>query len=459
MESDPPWRAGGGVAFSVDAIAMPDSTAGSLDLSIRVPPATIAKLWRAEDGSAKLHLEAVVKGRPVGTRRSEQDIVLAAGDSVLGYGKVLAMRFAAPAGRYDVRVRLVDMLSHKRGIALRTEDTHEASAVSGTVIVPAPQAGRDLSGIQFTWPEPRGGGSLAFVRNGRMSVPNPDRLYGLFAEHLSARFVARARSATDVRPWHWVARVFDSQGQGVAQHETTTVATAVLDAEVAFDVSHEPAGAYSLEIKAWQDGDAGALVRRGIFSIGWQKDTWLRSAVDIADDAHFLLSADEEQDFVVMPPGQQERLLQDFWSQRDPSPETAENEAYETFVRRVEHANEVFSRTGVGKGMFSDMGRVYIRYGEPTEVLKQVMPAGNETLTEQLQSILNTESRSPDGVQSHGLGGDQRPYEVWEYEGEVPLPLDVDPHDPSRGHSKRRILFLFVDEQGTGQYRLRYSTE
>jgi hypothetical protein len=102
---------------------------------------------------------------------------------------------------------------------------------------------------------------------------------------------------------------------------------------------------------------------------------------------------------------------------------------------------------------------VYIRYGEPSEILHQVMPAGNETLTEQLQQIMDTERRSPDDVQQHSLGGDQRPYEVWIYEGDIPLPLDVDPSDPNRGHSRRRLLFLFVDEQGAGVYRLRYSTE
>jgi len=105
------------------------------------------------------------------------------------------------------------------------------------------------------------------------------------------------------------------------------------------------------------------------------------------------------------------------------------------------------------------MGRVYIRYGEPSEVLHQVMPAGNETLAEELQQIIDTEDRLPDGMGTSSLGGDMRPYEVWIYEGDIPMPIDVDPHDTSRGRPHRRILFLFVDDQDTGLYRLRYSTE
>ena len=58
-----------------------------------------------------------------------------------------------------------------------------------------------------------------------------------------------------------------------------------------------------------------------------------------------------------------------------------------------------------------------------------------------------------------GPGGDQRPYEVWIYEGEIPLPFDVDPETIAQRGSKRRLVFLFVDEQGLGTFTLRYSTE
>ena len=277
---------------------------------------------------------------------------------------------------------------------------------------------------------------------------------------MRARFVARGRKGEEDRPWHWVARVFDAAGGGVAQRESTGAAGGLLDADVAFDVTREPAGAYTLEIKAWQEGDPRALLRRSRFSIGWQLDTWTRSAADIADEVHFLLSADDEETFAITPPGEQERQLAAYWARRDPTPDTAENEALQMFRGRLAHANTVFKGPGTTKGMFTDMGRVYIRYGEPGEVLHQVMPAGNETLTEQLQQIMNTESRSPEDVQQHSLGGDQRPFEVWIYEGEIPMPLDVDPGDQSRGRfRRRRLLFLFVDGQGTGVYRLRYSTE
>jgi hypothetical protein len=103
------------------------------------------------------------------------------------------------------------------------------------------------------------------------------------------------------------------------------------------------------------------------------------------------------------------------------------------------------------------MGRTYIRYGDPSEILKQVIPSGDNTLSQALADIAQTEDRPVGDVHQKGLGGDMRPFEVWIYEGDIPPPVDADPTE-RRAHRKR-MVFLFVDEQGLGQYTLRYSTE
>ena len=115
-------------------------------------------------------------------------------------------------------------------------------------------------------------------------------------------------------------------------------------------------------------------------------------------------------------------------------------------------------RYGLGRGMFSDMGRTFVRYGEPDEVLRQVIPAGDETLTRVIYELSLAEDRPLGDVHQKGLGGDIRPYEVWIYEGDIPLPPDADPRVPENIRRKR-LVFLFVDEQGLGDYRLRYTTE
>jgi len=108
--------------------------------------------------------------------------------------------------------------------------------------------------------------------------------------------------------------------------------------------------------------------------------------------------------------------------------------------------------------MFTDMGRVFVRYGEPSDIEHEVIPTGDETLRQVLEELTYTENREIGGIHPQGLGGDQRPYEVWVYEGTIPTPLDVDPNGP-RNVRHKRLVFLFVDDQGHGDYRLRYSNE
>ena len=57
-----------------------------------------------------------------------------------------------------------------------------------------------------------------------------------------------------------------------------------------------------------------------------------------------------------------------FWRRRDPSPDTPENEVRDEFYQRVQYANQHFS-TGT-QGWKTDMGRIYITYGRPDEVVR-----------------------------------------------------------------------------------------
>lgn len=67
-------------------------------------------------------------------------------------------------------------------------------------------------------------------------------------------------------------------------------------------------------------------------------------------------------------PDDRKAFWESFWKRRDPTAETARNEALDEFYRRVTYANQHF---GVGiAGWRTDMGRVYIRLGAPDEVVR-----------------------------------------------------------------------------------------
>ncbi|MGH7341975.1 MAG: GWxTD domain-containing protein, partial [Candidatus Rokuibacteriota bacterium] len=105
-------------------------------------------------------------------------------------------------------------------------------------------------------------------------------------------------------------------------------------------------------------------------------------------------------------------FLRQFWARRDPTPATSANEAQKDYYRLMALANLEFREGGAGDvpGWRTDRGRIFIRYGEPDEVLRR--------------------PQSP-----------TRPYEVWKY---------------TRGRPRK---FVFLDETGFGHYQLIYTDE
>jgi len=101
----------------------------------------------------------------------------------------------------------------------------------------------------------------------------------------------------------------------------------------------------------------------------------------------------------------QDSLLMAYWKQRDPTPETPQNELYDEFRQRLSEANQMF---GVARheGWNTDRGYIYVKYGPPEQVEKDIS----------------------------GQDGFSR-YEIWVYQ-------------------TLRLRFIFYDRLGTGDYRL-----
>ena len=448
-----PWRPHGDLPFTVDAAVFPDSSGFRTEVYVRIPPTTLGTATPDTFGVTAMALH--VRLRAGGAIQDRDQVVTgSAADSATGFGKVVSYHFLSRPGPLRLRVRLEDSNSRKRGLLYVGRQIARASEIEGDLPIPRAQMGRDLSNLAFLWPAPPAADDSARARDAA-GLPNPERMYGLYTSDLLSMF--RARSP-DLRPWHWVARVLGANGTPLMERDSTSDASRRLEAIARLDVSTLPAGGYDLEVKAWQEGDAGALARRARFSIAWKPESWTTDPTEIEDAVHLLLGGDDEESFTRLEPGERERYLDDYWKARDPTPGTAENEALREFLTRVEYANRTYSRTGLQKGMFTDMGRVYIRYGVPDEVLHQVIPAGDETLDEVLDEIARTESRPATDVRQPGPGGDIRPFEVWVYEGVVPTPFEADPRQKGAVR-RRKLTFLFVDEQGFGQYTQRYSTE
>ena len=104
------------------------------------------------------------------------------------------------------------------------------------------------------------------------------------------------------------------------------------------------------------------------------------------------------------------KFIYEFWKSRDTNTATALNEAYLDYMNRVQKCNERFSYMG-REGWKSDRGRVYLMYGEPSEI-------------ERFPNQQNT-----------------KPYEIWHY-----------------NEIQGGVIFVFADLSGFSRYILVHST-
>jgi len=133
-------------------------------------------------------------------------------------------------------------------------------------------------------------------------------------------------------------------------------------------------------------------------------------AQEYYDEIKYIATKDELKIYKSLNLEGKRNFLQKFWNDRDPDPNTPMNEAYQEHLRRLKYVREHFS-SSLKDGLKTDMGRIYIIYGEPDEIERHLREAG------------------------------YKPYEIWKYFGK-----------------QGGIEFIFADIKGTGEYELLHST-
>jgi GWxTD domain-containing protein len=118
---------------------------------------------------------------------------------------------------------------------------------------------------------------------------------------------------------------------------------------------------------------------------------------------------------------ERERFIAIFWGQRDPDPDTEENEYKDEYYERLAYADEHFSS---GKpGRMTDRGLIYLKFGKPDEV--EPHPAG-----------ATYERPSYEG----GGSTSTYPFEKWFYRNIKNISSGIE--------------IEFVDPTGTGEFRM-----
>ena len=162
-----------------------------------------------------------------------------------------------------------------------------------------------------------------------------------------------------------------------------------------------------------------------------------------------LLETDEWERFRNLDPGSQESWLQKFWRTHEGS---AGPYLQEKFHKRVALADQLFRSSD--RGALTDQGRVFVRFGEPDDITKELNPQEEDWIYNYLNRAISQDEADYVGGRPKRNPNDHSSYIVWDY---INRGDPILPHwgTTSGGHS---LKFIFLDDHGTGYYRLIYST-
>ncbi len=398
-------------------------------------------------------------------------------ESSLAFQTVVKQLHLAPGG-YWISVSLENLDAPKISMIGLIKDKNKTSSVR-RVRLNLPEIPNDepsFSTPLFVWSfDPKEQGI-------RKYQPNAARMYGLYKDTLSVYVELYLPDAMAKAPtFDFRTEIVNAKGELVRETKRTLpnpapegTALRTYPVFLREDLTTVPAGSYSLYLSFGLDGESVARVKSGDFSVAWDLRSWEVPHREYLAEARFLLGDDEFKTFQQKPPGEQEQVLDALWKSFDPTPDSGTNEAYDTFVERMDYINAHYGERG--PAILTPRGEIYLRYGPPDDLVQDVIPLNYETLQEAeavvedayhpfnfssvgskqytLPVIRNTLTGGSPNARSRPEDNTGVPYELWIYVagGEPMLRRDkVQEQDIG-------MRFLFVDRDGHGVYVLERSS-
>src|SRR6267378_4153422 len=303
--------------------------------------------------------------------------------------------FELPPAKYRVQVAVTDLVAER------------TSATAVPIDVPKAPTGQ-------VWFSDLTLGLVDTVRSANSGpfAPNPSRRYGdNIVGFAAAGEIFDRRSDAAGSSYRLYYKVASETGEQVAAGDTTIARQA---ARTAFllkpRLTNVGAGSYRFSVamnvppRAGSKDKTSILRRDKAFDVDQSRATMGFASSQSVEVLRWIATQQENDEIGKLKNEDDRKAFWDmFWKRRDPTPDTPENEARDSFYQRVQYANQHFA-TG-GPGWRTDMGRIYIVFGRPDEVV-----------------------RNP-------FNFDRPPEEIWYY-------------------YRDRRTFVFVDRDGFGRYEL-----
>jgi GWxTD domain-containing protein len=301
-----------------------------------------------------------------------------------------AKEFVLPPGDYTLEVRMSSVGVENGSTAARRVQVSK----------PAIQAVA-LSAIEIGTCADSLAGSVDSERAG--FVPSFTRRFGDPLPWVCARGEVFFRNLAGEEPIRLRLRVLGARDQVETEEAfSLPVAGARTAFTVPVPVRELGPGTYKVELLAERAGERAIGARN--LEIDASRINIERNYDDYVELARYFLGDEEINQLRNVPEAERRERWEAFWKERDPDPDTPENERLDEFLSRVRTAADRYAARGE-PGWRTDRGRVYIRYGEPDDI-------------EQVAQGFNTPA-----------------YEIWRY-------------------VNRNLTFVFADSTGFGDFVL-----
>lgn len=145
---------------------------------------------------------------------------------------------------------------------------------------------------------------------------------------------------------------------------------------VEYDASGLDQGSYALLLE-YQVEDQ-RTVDTVPFQLRWIDMPFSLSSTQYAVKSLYPIATDDEIDKILsVGKEKQEKALLDYWKRQDPTPATSYNERMAEYYRRVDYAHFNFATLVQADGVFTDRGKIYILFGPPTDMRRELNPGAN----------------------------------------------------------------------------------
>jgi len=460
-----PREADGEIPFVVDVAALVDAAgAAELYFTLDIASGELRCVTQEEGAGSQVDLRLEIASLDAGERvllRQGRRLTASCGGAA-GDQPPLLLYLQVPRqpGASVFEVTLRDEHAPRVSLTAMMREEKRQGRARGRLEVPPLREGRGLSGCILLSEAPFAPGVqrvrsflLGFADSLRgQIVPRPARSYGLRGAraHIYAEAYQLGGAEGELR-----LRLRSSpEGPALTDERVSVRLPAERTGIVAtLDVSALPAGTYWAELEFYPWDESGEPYRSGgRLHVLWRPESWEKSQAALLEESILLLPEEAARRYRSLDVGDREAYVESLWTAQGGSAGAGSGSSQARFQERVATADARY-RWGDRRGATTDRGRVFVRYGEPDDIRKELHPQLRDQIFQFLEREIDAE-RAASGtlLRPHRLDG--AAYEVWRYSGRgEPLVTGWETQAP-----ESELEFIFVDRLGSGDYQLVYSS-